>query len=177
MYALTRPYRRAADVHGAFGRLNRIVDEAFRGWPFAGWEGDPLVGAWIPPVDVTEDNDTVRITAELPGIGPEDVKINLENNVLTISGEKTQETREEGRRPQRYERVYGSFERSFTVPSSVDAERIEATCDNGVLAVTLPKSENAKPRAINVAVKRSGEIKQPQVKQRIEAGKRSPAEG
>ncbi len=153
MYALTRPYRRAADIQSAFGRLNRLMDDAFRGWT---GDEDYLVGNWVPPVDVREDQNAVHVLAELPGINPEDIKIQLENNVLTIRGEKTQQTRTEGERVQRYERVYGSFERSFTVPSTVEPDKISATSDHGVLTVTLPKSEKAKPRAISVEVRPGG---------------------
>lgn len=158
MFAMTRPSTRAADFQNTFGRLNRLMDDVFASWPVANGEGDSLVGTWLPPVDVVEDKDTVRVSAELPGIRPEDVKINLENNVLTIRGEKQQQHREEGQRVQRYERVYGAFERSFTVPNTVDADRIEATYEHGVLMVTLPKIEKAKPRAINVTVT-SGDAK------------------
>ena len=146
--------RVAAELQNTFGRLNRLIDEAFRGWP--GWplateEGDSLVAAdWIPPVDVTEDQEAEHVAAEVPGVPPESVTIQLENNVLTIRGEKVPEARREGQRAQRYERVYGAFERSFTVPGSVDADRITAICERGVLAVTLPKLERAKPRAIAV---------------------------
>lgn len=152
MFTMTRPSTRAADLQSTFGRLNRLMDDMFVTWPQAGGEGDSLVGTWLPPVDVVEDKDTVRISAELPGIRPEDVKINLENNVLTIRGEKQQQNREEGQRVQRFERLYGSFERSFTVPNSVDADRIEASYEHGVLTVALPKVEKAKPRSISVTV-------------------------
>jgi len=150
MFMLTRPGARS-ELHGTFGRLNRLMDDMFTYWP-ASSEGDSLVGAWLPPVDVVENRDHVRVSVEIPGIRPEDVKIQLENNVLTIRGEKTQENRAEGDRVQRYERVYGSFQRSFTVPSTVDADRIAAAYQHGVLTVTLPRVERAKPRAITVAV-------------------------
>jgi len=159
MYVLTRPTNRSAELQNTFGRLNRLMDEALGGWVRTE-DDDSLVGAWMPPVDVTENHDMVRVDAELPGIRPEDVNIQLENNVLTIRGEKTQEHRAEGDRSQRYERVYGSFERSFLLPSTVDADKIAATYENGVLRVTLPKVERAKPRAISVQVTRGGEVAQ-----------------
>lgn len=147
MFMLTRPQSRA-ELSTTFNRLNQLVDEAFRGWSN---EGDSLAG-WIPPVDVTEDHEQVRVMAELPGVRPDDVKIQLENNVLTIRGEKVQESGSDQARVQRFERSYGAFERAFTVPSTVDAERITATYEHGVLTVTLPKVERAKPRAIEVKV-------------------------
>ena len=154
MFAITRstsPF--LADVSTLQGRFNRLLDEALRGWPQGAQDdGDSLVGRWLPPVDVFEDKDAVRITAELPGVKPEDVKISLENNVLTVRGEKRQTAEETTDRVHRYERTYGAFERSFAVPSTVDAEHIQASYDQGVLTVRLPKVERAKPRQIDVKV-------------------------
>ena len=142
-----------SDVQTLQGRLSRLFDEAFRGWPLTAQEdGGSLVGQWIPPVDVVEDKDTVQITAELPGVRPDDVKISLENNLLTIRGEKRQVAEETTDRVHRYERNYGAFERSFTVPSTLDADHIQASYDMGVLTVRLPKAEKAKPRQIEVKV-------------------------
>ncbi len=142
-----------SDVQTLQSRLSRLFDEAFRGWPVSSQEdGNSLVGQWVPPVDVFEDKDAVQIMAELPGVKPEDVKISLENNLLTIRGEKRQVAEENTDRVHRYERSYGVFERSFMVPSTVDADHIQATYDNGVLAVRLPKVERAKPRQIAVKV-------------------------
>jgi len=150
MFAITRTRSPLADLQG----LNRLVDEAFRNWPgLAATEETPLVGNWLPPVDILEDKDAVRIAAELPGVKAEDVKISMENNVLTIRGEKRFERREGAEdRGHRLERAYGAFERSFTVPASVDAEHIEAKYEQGVLTVTLPKVERAKPRQISIKV-------------------------
>lgn len=157
MFVLTRPANRAADLSTTMSRLNRLMDETFRGWAD---ENDSLVGAWLPPVDVTETQDHVRVSAELPGVRPEDVKIQLENNVLSIRGEKQQEQHTESARVQRFERSYGVFERTFAVPSTVDADKISATYEHGVLTVTLPKVERAKPRAITVEVKNGAQPQQ-----------------
>jgi HSP20 family protein len=154
MFAITRSHNPVfAEVSTLQGRLNRLFDEAFRGWPATtGEDGGSLVGQWVPPVDVFEDKDAVQIMAELPGVKPEDVRISLENSVLTVRGEKRQVAEEDTDRVHRYERYYGVFERSFTVPSSVDAEHIKASYDLGVLTVRLPKTERAKPRQIEVKV-------------------------
>jgi HSP20 family protein len=144
MFLIQRPMATA-------NRLSQLFDEAFRNWPYTAEDGS-LVGAWIPPVDVVEEKDAVRIVAELPGVKPEDVKIALENNVLTIRGEKRQVAQERTERVHRYERTYGLFERSFSVPDTVDAEHVRAAYDNGVLTITLPKAERAKPREITVEV-------------------------
>ncbi len=143
------------EMTSAARRLNRLVDEAFGAWPQAGREdGGSVVGSWLPAVDIFEEKEAVRIAAELPGVKPEDVRISMENGVLTIRGEKKQTAEEQTERVHRYERCYGAFERSFTVPTSIDAEHIKAAYEDGVLTVTLPKVERAKPRQITVEVAR-----------------------
>lgn len=153
MFAVSRSRSPLADLQVASNQLNRLFDEAARGWPGFPTSDTPLVGNWMPPVDVTEDRDHVYLAAELPGVKPEDVKISLENNLLTIRGEKHQPNSEQnGDRGHRFERTFGAFERSFTVPGTVDAERIEARYEQGVLTISLPKAERAKPRQIAVQV-------------------------
>jgi len=148
MFALRNSHSPLADLQVASTSLNRLFDEALRAWPDA---GSPLGGAWMPPVDVHETTSEVRISAEIPGVKPDNVRISVENNVLTLRGEKEQQDpeRENGKRGHRLERTYGMFERSFTVPSTVDAEKIQARYEHGVLTVILPKAERAKPRQIS----------------------------
>jgi HSP20 family protein len=131
-------------------RLNNVLDEAFGNWPLQQDESGSITAAWHPAVDVFEDKDAVKIVAELPGVKPGDVKLSLENNLLTIRGEKKQEAEERSERVHRYERSYGSFERVFALPSTVDGEKISAEYQNGVLTVTVPKAERARPREIPV---------------------------
>jgi HSP20 family protein len=131
-------------------RLNNVLDEAFGNWPFQQDESGAITSAWQPAVDVFEDKDSVRIVAELPGVKPEDVKLSLENNVLIIRGEKKQEAEERTERVHRYERSYGSFERAFVLPSTVDGDKVSAEYGDGVLRVTVPKAEKARPREIPV---------------------------
>jgi HSP20 family protein len=131
-------------------RLNRILDEAFAGLPFPEQGGNILTASWVPPTDVSEDTNSIEITMELPGVDPDDVRISLENNVLTIRGEKQQEDVENDDRVHRIERIYGMFQRTFVLPNTVDPERIEARYENGVLTVRIPKSERARPREIPV---------------------------
>jgi len=134
-------------------RLNRAFEDAFQGWPLWSREDTGSVAsAWLPPVDVFEQKDALRIVAELPGVKADDVRISLENSLLTIRGEKKQTAEEQTERVHRYERCYGVFERSFTVPTTVDADHIKAAYEDGVLTVTLPKVERAKPRQISVEV-------------------------
>lgn len=130
-------------------RLNTVLDQVFGSWPFSEG-GTAVTSAWLPPVDVFEDKDSVKIVAEIPGVKPEDVNVSLENNVLTIRGEKKQVAEEKTDRVHRYERSYGMFERSFALPATVDPDRIEASCENGVLTITVPKAERARPRQIEI---------------------------
>jgi len=134
-------------------RLSSMLDEAFNDWPFNQRESNgAITSAWVPAVDIFEDKDGVKIVAEIPGVAPEDVKLSLENNMLTIRGEKRQVAEEKSERVHRYERTYGTFERTFALPGTVDVDHIAADYDNGVLTVTLPKAERARPREIQVQV-------------------------
>ena len=131
-------------------RLARMLDDAFWPVPYVDREAGAVTSSWLPPVDIFEDDNTLKIVAEVPGVIPEDVKISLENNVLSIRGEKKQVAEEQTERVHRYERTYGSFERTFTLPATIDADRIEASYNSGVLTVSLPKVERARPREIRV---------------------------
>jgi len=131
-------------------RLTRMLDDAFRPTPWSDQDTGTLTSNWLPPVDIFENENTLRIVAEVPGVSPEDVKISLENNVLSIQGEKKQVAEEQTERVHRYERTYGTFERTFTLPATIDAEHIEASYRAGVLTVSLPKVERARPREIPV---------------------------
>lgn len=113
---------------------------------------DTAMAVWAPAVDIVEQPDAIRIQAEVPGVTPENVKISVQDNVLTISGTKTNTNEERTERVHRCERTYGSFERTFTLPSTVDATAIRAGYENGILTVTLPKVEKAKPRQVQVEV-------------------------
>ncbi|HWC72729.1 MAG TPA: Hsp20/alpha crystallin family protein [Gemmatimonadales bacterium] len=140
----------APDFTTVSSRLNRLLSDAFGGLD---WQYRDSAGAsWVPPVDIFEDSNEIRIMAELPGVQPADVKISLEGNVLSIHGHKQQVAEERTERVHRYERTYGQFERTFTLPASVDPNTIKATYDVGVLTVTLPKMERARPRQIQVEV-------------------------
>lgn len=144
--------RRPADSLNSLRRLNSMLDDAFSAWPFQSQENGALTSSWLPATDVFEDKDAVKIVAEVPGVRPEDVKISLENNLLTIRGEKRQQAEEKTERVHRYERTYGSFERAFSLPTTVDPEKIAASYANGILTVTIPKAERARPREIPVKV-------------------------
>jgi HSP20 family protein len=147
-------YRDPASLFGLH-RLNRILDEAFAS-PAFGEQGDVITSTWFAPTDVSEDSNSLRITMELPGVNPDDVQVSLENNILTIRGEKKHQSDESNERVHRFERTYGMFERTFALPNTVDPEKIEAQYENGVLFVMIPKAERAKPREIRVNAQGSG---------------------
>jgi HSP20 family protein len=108
---------------------------------------------WTPAVDVAEHEDAYQVKVELPGVSKDDVKITMQDNILTIRGEKKQEKESKNSNYHRVERSYGSFQRSFTLPTSVKHDKIEASYNDGILTIALPKAEEAKPKQIEVKVK------------------------
>jgi len=114
---------------------------------------DTSYSLWTPVVDIAEHDDDYVVKVELPGINKDDVKITLENNVLTIRGEKKQEKESKKENFHRIERSYGSFQRSFTLPMTVKNDKIDASYKDGILTIALPKAEEAKPKQIEVKVK------------------------
>jgi|SRR5215218_1032024 len=149
-------------------RLNRFLDEAFAAMPTAE-QGSVITSAWFAPTDVSEDANGIQISMELPGVQPDDVRLSLENNILTIRGEKRHQMDEKNERVHRFERTYGTFERTFVLPSTVDSEQIEARYDNGVLQISVPKAERAKPREIRVksSASESGQMRSGSQSQRL----------
>lgn len=114
---------------------------------------EPASRPWAPSVDILETENEMLLKADLPGVDMKDVDIQLENGTLTLRGERKFESEKKEGGYHRIERSYGSFARSFTLPETVDAEAVKADYKNGVLTVTLPKKELAKPRQIRVEVK------------------------
>jgi HSP20 family protein len=130
-------------------RVNRIFADAYRR------DNDDLMtrGAWIPPVDIYETgNHELVLRAELPDVPREDIALRVENNTLTISGERKMDTEIKEQQYHRIERAYGTFSRAFTLPPTVDTGAIAAEYKNGVLTVRLPLREEAKPKQIQVQV-------------------------
>lgn len=111
-----------------------------------------VTGRWLPAVDIREEEHQFLIQADLPGIDPTQVEITMERNVLTLKGERHQESTSNGQHYRRTERVQGSFYRRFSLPESADAERIQARSHHGVLTITIPKVEKAQARRISVDV-------------------------
>ena len=139
-YTAPSPWQELDELSNQFSRL-------------LGTTGDvPDAGSWLPPVNVEETGDEVLLSAELPGMKEEDVEIELENNILTISGEKqmTREEKGEDSRVHVVERRFGRFQRSFTLPRTVKPEDISAHFDDGVLHVHMPKAPESKGRKIQI---------------------------
>jgi HSP20 family protein len=132
-------------------RINRMFDEFFRGFSLTPWAEERM--EWLPLVDVSETDDAMRVTAELPGVQAKDVDISLTEDLLTIRGEKKSEQAETKRDYHRVERSYGLFTRTVRLPTVVDADKVEATFKEGVLTITMPKREQTKTRKVKVDVK------------------------
>jgi len=133
--------------------MNRLFDDFFESAPLARWgEGIDLSG-FAPRVNVTESDKEVKVSAELPGMDEKNVEISLTPEALTIQGEKTVEHKGDDKGYKYMERSYGSFQRTIPLPAEVDADKAQAVYEKGVLTVTLPKKETAKPRGKRVEIK------------------------
>ena len=139
------------DVINMQREINKMFDNFFRGGTLE--DGSLGSSVWTPAVDVEERDDEYQVKVELPGVNKDDVKITMQDNVLTIRGEKKQEKESKNSNYHRVERSYGSFQRSFTLPTSVKHDKIEASYKEGILTIGLPKAEDAKPKHIEVKVK------------------------
>ena|SRR5437899_9293721 len=152
MFGVTRRHRDPMFdlLYNLERRMGKIFNEPLT---YVDW-GIPEIptAAWVPVVDVFEEADHLRFVAEIPGVKPENVKITVEDNVLAISGTKEQVAEEKAEKVHRYERTYGAFERTFTLPGTVNPEAIKATYEHGLLTRLLPKLEKAKARQIKVDV-------------------------
>ncbi len=134
-----------------FRDLARLQDEVNRLFDDRAYREGESVG-WTPACDIFEDEEAVTLRFELAGVEPKDVDIRFENGVLTVKGERKLEKDDQRENYHRVERSYGTFTRAFSLPGTLDPERIKAEAKNGVLQVTLPKKPEAKPRAIQVKV-------------------------
>lgn len=146
MTVLTRwdPFRELSSIQD---RMNRLFQDQF-----PGREESLVSGSFVPAVDVYEDEHTIQLKFEVPGIDEKDIDIRLENSVLTVRGERKFEQEQKEENFQRIERRYGSFTRSFTLPNTVNTEDVQADYEKGVLTVRLAKRAEAKPKQIKVNV-------------------------
>ncbi len=140
------PFRELEDVSS---RLNRIF-----GRPLARMGSDEMMSMadWTPSADISETDTEYLIKAEIPGVKKEDVKVTIQDGILTIQGERKMEKEEKDKKYHRIERSYGSFTRSFRLPDDADESAVKAEFKDGLLNVTLTKSAKAKPKSINVSV-------------------------
>src|SRR5436309_11132284 len=144
--------------------LQNRVNGLFQDYGRTGQDELTTTGSFVPAVDVYEDEHKVTLKLEIPGIKQEDVDVRLENNTLTVRGERNFEKEEKEENFHRVERRYGSFARSFTLPNSVDSDIAQASYENGILKIELAKREEAKPNQIKVGVVKT-----------LEAGKKQAA--
>lgn len=144
------PFR---DLVSIQDRVNRLFDDAFRNTQRQGSEEEwALGGSWAPVVDIFEKDGSIVLKAELPGVDPKSVDIRVENNTLSLRGERKLDSEVKRESYHRVERSYGTFSRSFTLPNVVDTEKIKADFKDGVLQLLLPKREEAKPKQIQIQV-------------------------
>jgi HSP20 family protein len=131
-------------------QMNRLMESPWR----REFDGEDLKeGLWHPPVDIYEDAESLVVKAEVPDIDQKDIEVKIENNTLSIKGERKHESDVRKENFHRVERYFGTFSRSFQLPPTVDQEKVTAVCDKGVLTITLAKKEVIKPKQISVTVK------------------------
>lgn len=140
------PFR---DLQSFQSQMNRLFNETFGSFGRGSGE-EGMAAAWAPPVDVSETPDHLTFSVEVPGFKQDDLNIRLENGVLTIEGERKFEEQKKDKEYHRVERSYGRFYRSFALPVNVDAERVSANLQDGVLHIELPKKEESKPKSIPI---------------------------
>ena len=144
MKLIRRPY----DALTLRDEFDKVLDSFFN----FDQENTTKGNIWAPTVDVSDDKDNFYITAEIPGIAKEDVKVNIKNDTLTICGEKSVNKEDKEKNFYRAERVYGSFSRSFNLPEAVDKDKIKAEYKNGILTLVIPKKEEEKPKEIDIKI-------------------------
>ncbi|QBR82974.1 Hsp20/alpha crystallin family protein [Legionella israelensis] len=130
--------------------LSAFFDQYYH--PFEDDSSNIETSLWSPAVDIKEETDKFIVKADVPGVKKEDIQVSLENNMLTIKGERELEKTEENKGYTRMERLQGKFHRRFSLPDTADSNNIEAKCKNGVLEITIPKKEASKPKTIKVKV-------------------------
>jgi HSP20 family protein len=143
------PLREFSTMQDRLNRMNRFFRESYSP---EGPEEALTTTTFAPPVDIYEDEHTIALKMEVPGIDEKDIDVRMENNTLTVHGERRIEKEEKEENFRRIERQYGTFSRSFTLPSSVDLAQVSANYDQGVLKITLAKKADAKPKQIKVNV-------------------------
>jgi HSP20 family protein len=155
MNSLTRWQRPELTTWPGYGRLTDRRDEIDRLFesPLTEWaRASNLLNGWTPALDIYEDKDNLFVKVELPGMKREDIDVSLHEGSLSVSGERKSEQKHEDADTYRAERLFGRFQRTVTLPTPVAADKVKAEYKDGILTVTLPKTEEAKPKQINVNV-------------------------
>jgi HSP20 family protein len=152
-FSVLSPFRRVASLRDDLDSLFNLALSQLTGVNGENGRESPLLEGWSPVVDVYEDKDNLFVKAELPGLKKEDIGISLHNGYLALSGERKQEQKLQDADVYRSERWVGHFHRTISLPCRVETEKIKATYNEGVLTVTLPKAEEAKPKQIPIIVK------------------------
>lgn len=142
---IRRPVNNLFNLHNQMGRVFGDLFSSKDG------ENSEESNSWMPTVDITETDSGFEIHAELPGVAQDDVQVSVTDNLLTIKGEKQQKEETENKNFHRVERRYGTFQRSFTLPRHVDTANIKADYNDGILSLTIPKAEAAKPKEIQIS--------------------------
>ena len=132
-------------------RMNRLFDDTLA--RSRNLEEGTALTAWAPPVDIIEKEKEITLTAELPGMKKDDIKVEVKEGVLTLSGERTMEKEVKEENYHRNERTYGRFQRSFTLPSNIKQEGMKASYEDGLLSISLPKEEEKKAKQISIEIK------------------------
>jgi HSP20 family protein len=155
MFSLTRWQRPDLSGWPRFGQLSDLRDEIDRLFesPLSQMsQASRLLSGWTPAIDVSEDKDNFYVHVEVPGMKKEDIELSLHEDCLSISGERKVEKNSEGADVYRAERFFGRFQRTVSLPAAVDTDKVKAQYRDGILSVTLPKAEEAKPKQIDVHV-------------------------
>lgn len=145
---MTGLMRNTSEPRTLRNEMDRLFDEFFGMTPARSNRG----AMWSPAINIREDKDNFYVEAELPGLSKEEIDLEVENNILSLKGERQLEEKQEGENYHFVERSYGSFYRSFTLPRNVDPEGIAASYKDGVLYVTIPKKEEVKPKKVSIDI-------------------------
>jgi len=140
-------WRPLSDLELLRSQMDRLFDNFYRTF-----ESDKDLASDYPVVDIKETKDDFIIKAEVPGMSKDDIKINISENTVTIKGEKKEEKKENDINYHRIERRFGSFQRSFSLTSPIDSDKIKASCKDGILTITIPKKEESKPKEIPISI-------------------------
>ncbi len=143
--------RNELELNDPFRSIDQLMDEMWRSWPSRWFGHEGSTAAMLrPAMDVIENDSNVTVRVDLPGLKPEDVNVQVENNVLTISGEMGDTVEKDNDRYHYRERTFGSFQRSLRLPNTLDTDKIDATFENGVLNITFTKQPQAQPKQIQI---------------------------